>query len=63
MFANHLVYIFSIMLYENLNMTILKCFENVMCLQGSYILTIRKEDEWKEDWLLFSYLNGIKLYK
>ena len=34
MLTYHLRDIFSIMLERNLNMTILKCFENVMCLQG-----------------------------
>ena len=34
MLPYHFTNIFSIMLDKNLNMTTLKCFGNVMCLQG-----------------------------
>ena len=34
MLTYYLTDVFSIMLYENLNMTTFKCFGNVMCLQG-----------------------------
>ena len=34
MLTYHSTDIFSIMSERNLNMTILECFENVMCLQG-----------------------------